>query len=46
MAIGTDTIIEYFGTWEEITSTPSTVANTGFSTLTDIPAWTNDDDAP
>ena len=46
MAIGTDTIIEYFGTREEITSTPSTVANTGFSTLTDIPAWTNDDDAP
>ena len=46
MAIGTDTIIEFFGTQDELTSTPATVASTAFSTLTDVPAWTNDDDAP
>ena len=46
MAIGTDTIIEYFGTQDELTSTPATVNAGLFSSLTDVPAWTNTDDAP
>lgn len=46
MAIGTDSVIEFFGTQDTVTSSTSSVANAAFSVSGDISAWTNDDDSP
>ena len=47
MAIGTDSLIDFFGTADALGTTTSTVADTAFSAGTgDLTAWTNDDDAP
>ena len=47
MAIGTDAAINFFGTQTELTSSPATVNGAEWSNgITDIPAWTNSDDAP
>lgn len=47
MAIGTDALIDFFGTADALGNTTSAVTNTSFSDGTnDLNAWTNDDDAP
>ena len=46
MAIGTDAAIDFFGTQDEVTTSPATVADGAFSIATDTSTWTNDDDAP
>ncbi len=47
MAIGTDALIEFFGTQDDLTNTTSAVSNGNFSAGTgDLNAWTNTDDAP
>jgi hypothetical protein len=46
MAIATNDTIDKFGTRDEVTSAPATVANAGYSTLADTGIWLNDDDAP
>ena len=46
MAIGENSAIEFFGTADPLTeTTPAAVASAAWSTLTNMPAWTNDDDA-
>lgn len=46
MAIGTGSLIDFFGTQDEVTvTTPSAVTDDSFSVTADINAWTNDDDA-
>ena len=46
MAIGTDAAVEFFGTKDDLDSTSALVASAGFSIVTDLVTWTNDDDAP
>ncbi len=46
MAIGTNDTVDKFGTRDEVTSAPATVADTAYSTLADTGIWVNDDDAP
>lgn len=46
MTIGENATIDFFGTRDEVTSSPASVADGGFSTLADTGIWTNDDDAP
>lgn len=46
MAIGTDAIIEFFGTQDALDSTTAQVVNNAFSIAGDVVQWTNDDDAP
>ena len=47
MTIGTDSVIDFFGTQDAVDDgTTSTIATTAFSVAADISAWTNDDDAP
>jgi len=47
MAIGTDALIDFFGTQDvaDDTST-STISSGAFSVAADVASWTNDDDAP
>lgn len=46
MAIGTDAVIEFFGTQGTVTSSSSAVTDGSFSVAGDITTWTNNDDAP
>jgi hypothetical protein len=46
MTIGTDDLIEKFGTADTIHSTPGSISDAGFSAAGDVAQWTNDDDAP
>lgn len=47
MAISTDSLIDFFGTQDQVTvATPGAVADNTFSTTVNIVPWTNDDDAP
>ena len=47
MAIGTDDVIDKFGTQDQLTvASPGSVANGAFSAASDVNDWTNDDDAP
>ena len=47
MAIGTDDLIDKFGTQDQVTvASPGSVANGAFSAASDVNDWTNDDDAP
>lgn len=47
MAIGTDDLIDKFGTQDEVTvASPGSVADGAFSAAGDVNDWTNDDDAP
>lgn len=47
MAIGTDSLIDFFGTQDSVDDgTTSTIADNAFSVVADITTWTNDDDAP
>lgn len=46
MAIGTDSVILFFGTQDEVTTAPATVVDGAYSIATDTSTWTNDDDAP
>ena len=46
MAIGTDSAVYFFGTQDEVTTSPATVADGAYSIATDTSTWTNDDDAP
>ena len=46
MAIGADSSIEFFGTQDQVTATPGTVADGAFSAAADTNEWTNDDDSP
>jgi len=46
MAISTDSLIEFFGTQDTVTSSSSSVTDGSFSVAGDITTWTNDDDAP
>lgn len=47
MTIGTDSLIDFFGTQDQVDDgSTSTIATTAFSVAADISAWTNDDDAP
>jgi hypothetical protein len=47
MAIGTNDLIDVFGTQDTITTgTPAQIANAAFSVAGDVGTWTNDDDAP
>jgi len=45
MAIGTDALIDFFGTQDSVDSTSSAVNDGAFSVAADAAAWTNDDDA-
>lgn len=47
MAIGTNDLIDKFGTQDEVSvASPSAITNNSFSVAGDVSAWTNDDDAP
>ena len=47
MAISTNSLIEFFGTQDDVTNASnSTVAAGAYSVAADIDDWTNDDDAP
>ena len=46
MAIGTGSLIEFFGTQDTLGTTSSAVADAAFSVAADLSTWTNDDDAP
>lgn len=46
MAIGTDALIDFFGTQDALDSTSSAVTDGSFSVAGDLNTWTNDDDAP
>lgn len=46
MAIGSNSLIEFFGTQDTVTSSSAAVTDGAFSAGTDITTWTNDDDAP
>ena len=46
MAIGTGSAIHFFGTQDEVTTSPATVADGAFSIASDTSTWTNGDDAP
>lgn len=47
MAIGTDSLIDFFGTQDSVDDgSTSSVADAAFSVAADITTWTNDDDAP
>lgn len=45
MAIGTDALIRFYGTQDQVDSTAGTVANDTHSVAGDVSDWTNDDDA-
>lgn len=47
MAIGTNDLIEKFGTADTITTgTPSAISSATFSVAADVAVWTNDENAP
>lgn len=47
MAIGTNALIDFFGTEDQVTvATPGAVSSGAFSVTGDVADWTNDDDAP
>jgi len=47
MTIGTDSVIVFFGTQDQVDDgTTSTIADNAFSVAADVTTWTNDDDAP
>jgi len=47
MAIGADSLVEFFGTQDDITNASNgTIAADVYSVAGDIDTWTNDDDAP
>ena len=46
MAITTNSLIEYFGTQDTVTSGSAAVTDAAFSAQSDIVTWVNDDDAP
>ena len=46
MTIAEDALIEFFGTQDEVTTSPATVADAAYSIASDTSEWTNDDDAP
>lgn len=46
MAIAEGAAIDFFGTQDEVTTSPATVADGAFSIATDTSVWPNDDDAP
>lgn len=46
MTIDTGARIDFFGTQDEVTTSPATVATGDYSIATDTSVWTNDDDAP
>lgn len=47
MAIGTNDLIDKFGTQDTVTTgTPESIATGAFSVAGDVASWTNDDDAP
>lgn len=47
MAIGTDALIDLFGTQDDVTNASnSTIAADAYSVAGDIDDWTNDDDTP
>lgn len=47
MTIGTDALIDFFGTQDDVTNASnSAVAADAYSVAADIDDWTNDDDAP
>lgn len=46
MAIGTNSLIEFFGTQDTLGTSSAAVANDAFSVAGDLSTWTNDDDAP
>jgi len=45
MAISTNAVVDFFGTADQIDSTPSSIADDAISVAADISEWTNDDDA-
>ena len=45
MAIGTDSMVEFFGTQDSLDNTSGSVADGAFSAASDLVTWTNDDDA-
>ena len=46
MAIGTGSLVEFFGTQDTLGTSSATVADAAFSIAGDLSTWTNDDDAP
>lgn len=46
MTIATSATILFHGTQDEVTTSPATVADNGFSIASDTSEWANDDDAP
>ena len=46
MAIGTNALVEFYGTQDTLGTSSATVADTEFSIAGDLSTWTNDDDAP
>ena len=46
MAIGTDALVEFYGTQDTLGTSSATVADAAFSIAGDLSTWTNDDDAP
>ena len=46
MTIGTDALIKFSGTQDQVDSSSGSVANDAFSVAGDVSDWTNDDDSP
>jgi len=46
MTIGTDALINFYGTQDQVDSSAGTIANDAMSVAGDVSDWTNDDDAP
>jgi hypothetical protein len=46
MAIGTNALVEVFGTQDTLGTTSGSVVNDAFSVAGDLSTWTNTDDAP
>ncbi|MEZ0147942.1 MAG: hypothetical protein AB9Q22_10275 [Candidatus Reddybacter sp.] len=45
MTIGTNTVVDFFGTPDDLASSSAAVADAAFSIASDVAQWTNDDDA-
>ena len=46
MAIAENALIDFFGTQDEVTTSPAEVTDGSFSIASDTSTWTNGDDAP
>lgn len=46
MAISTDTVVDFFGTQDVLTTNSTSLGSSAFATTASVVNWTNDDNAP